>query len=332
MSTSISPRDRLQTVISGKKPDRPPVALWRHFPVDDQSPDTLAAAIAEFQNTFDFDFIKVTPESSYANKDWGTVDVWKGNSEGTREVIGTVIKSPEDWGTLHQLDPRKGHLGQQLECLKLITQEFSSRYPIIPTIFSPLSQAKHLIGKENLLAALRSHPQAVHTGLATITRTTINFVNECKRYGIDGVFYAVQHASYSLLSVEEFKEFGKSYDLRVLESVKDLWLNVGHIHGDKIMFEHIVDYPVQVLNWHDRHTTPDLHEALRRFNGVVCGGLRQWESLVLGDPADIAREALDAIQQTEGKRFILGTGCVVPIIAPTGNLRAARRAVEINLT
>jgi len=330
MTKTISPRDRLQTVISGQKPDRPPVALWRHFPVDDQSPDTLAAAIAIYQNTYDFDFIKVTPESSYANKDWGTTDVWKGNTEGTRESVGVVIHSPEDWAALRPLEPRKGHLGRQLKCLELITKEFSGRYPVIPTIFSPLSQAKHLIGKDNLLAALRSHSQAVHKGLETITRTTIDFVNECKLLGIDGIFFAVQHASYSLLSVEEFNEFGKSYDLQILETVKDLWLNVGHIHGDKIMFDQVADYPVQVLNWHDRHTTPNLQEALRRFNGVVCGGLRQWETLVLGDPAGIACEAQDAIHQTEGKRFILGTGCVVPIIAPTGNLLAARRAVEIN--
>ena len=31
----------------------PPVALWRHFPVDDQSPDRLAAAIMNYQTTFD---------------------------------------------------------------------------------------------------------------------------------------------------------------------------------------------------------------------------------------------------------------------------------------
>jgi uroporphyrinogen decarboxylase len=31
---------------------------------------------------------------------------------------------------------------------------------------------------------------------------------------------------------------------------------------------------------------------------------------------------------TGGRRFILGTGCVVPITAPRANLFAARNAVE----
>jgi uroporphyrinogen decarboxylase len=42
----------------------------------------------------------------------------------------------------------------------------------------------------------------------------------------------------------------------------------------------------------------------------------------------VQNEAADAIQQTSGKRFILGTGCVVPIIASHGNILAARKSVE----
>jgi uroporphyrinogen decarboxylase len=52
------------------------------------------------------------------------------------------------------------------------------------------------------------------------------------------------------------------------------------------------------------------------------------DTLVYGNPAEVRTEAADAIQQTNGKRFILGTGCVVPIIASHGNLLAARKSVE----
>jgi uroporphyrinogen decarboxylase len=52
------------------------------------------------------------------------------------------------------------------------------------------------------------------------------------------------------------------------------------------------------------------------------------DTLVYDSQADVQKEAADAIQQTNGKRFILGTGCVVPIIASHGNLSAARKSVE----
>jgi uroporphyrinogen decarboxylase len=327
-STLKTHRMRLETCLSGQKPDRVPVALWRHFPVDDQNPLRLAAAISNFQQMYDFDFIKVTPASSFATKDWGTQDKWTGNPEGTRDYQDPVINRFDDWRSLSKLDPRKGFLGQMLETLTILAKEYSPNVPFIQTIFSPLSQAKNLVGKERLYHHMRACPEALHLGLRTITDVTIDFLREARKTGIDGVFYAIQHAQYQLLSSTEFESFGRFYDLQVLEAAKDLWLNVGHIHGENIMFDQVRDYPVSILNWHDRHTSPTLAEALHRYSGAVCGGLRQWETLILSDPEHVTHEALEAIQQTQGKRFILGTGCVIPITAPHGNIQAARQAVE----
>jgi uroporphyrinogen decarboxylase len=50
--------------------------------------------------------------------------------------------------------------------------------------------------------------------------------------------------------------------------------------------------------------------------------------MVLGTAQDVTQEALEAVQQAGENRFILGTGCVVPITAPYGNWIAARRSVE----
>ena len=58
-------RERIQACLNGETPDRTPIALWRHFPVDDQDPETLAASTLHFQNTYDFDIVKVTPASSF---------------------------------------------------------------------------------------------------------------------------------------------------------------------------------------------------------------------------------------------------------------------------
>lgn len=327
--SEITHRKRMEICLAGNIADRPPVALWRHFPVDDQKPETLAAAIANFQNTYDFDFIKVTPASSYCIKDWGVTDIWRGNPEGTRDYQEPVIKNFEDWEKLKVLNPRHGHLGQMLDCLKLLIKEYSQTTPIIQTIFSPLSQAKNLVGRDGLLYHLRANPEAVKKGLEIITQTTLAFMEELKKIGIDGIFYAVQHAQYNILSVAEFQTFGRNYDLQILEAVKSFWLNVGHIHGENIMFDQVKDYPVQVLNWHDRQTSPSLSEAQNQFKGIVCGGLKQWDTMVLGTPPSVLQEAKEAIDQTSGKRFILGTGCVIPVTAPHGNILAARRAVEM---
>lgn len=318
-------RERLQACLAGETPDHTPVALWRHFPVDDQSPATLAAAALHWQNTYDFDFVKVTPASSFCLKDWGADDVWEGHAEGTRRYVKRVIARPEDWTRLPELDPSAPYLAGQLACLRLIKQGLPAETPVIQTVFSPLAQAKNLAGNDTLIAHLRLYPDAVMQGLETIAHTTRRFVEAALATGIDGIFYAVQHAQATLLSLDEYQTFGLSFDKQVVEPAQSSWLNVLHLHGRDIHFS-LFSTPYSlfpIINWHDRETAPSLAEAQSKFQGVVCGGMRQ-DTLVYRDAAEVQKEARDAIQQTRGTRFILSTGCVVPVIAPHGNILASR--------
>ncbi|MGH2523081.1 MAG: uroporphyrinogen decarboxylase family protein [Anaerolineales bacterium] len=321
-------RERLQATINDEPVDRPPVALWRHFPVDDQQPEGLAAATVEFQNQYDWDFVKVTPASSFCLKDWGADDAWRGDPEGTRDYTRRVIVQPEDWLKLKSLDPRAGHLGGQLRALELIRDALGGRAPVIQTIFSPLSQARNLVGADRLPVHLRQHPAELKAALAVITETTLRFVEAAKAAGIDGIFYAVQLATPSIFSEAEYREFGEPYDRQILASASDLWLNVAHLHGDDVMFDLVARYPAAILNWHDRETPPGLSEGKAKFKGAVCGGIRQWQTMVLGTPEQVRVEARKAIEETGGRRLVLGTGCVTPITAPRANLRAARESVE----
>ena len=326
MST-MTKRERLEATIGGEPTDRPPVALWRHFPVDDQDPADLAASTVAFQRQYDFDFVKVSPASSFCLRDWGAEDSWSGTQEGTRDYVHHPVRSPKDWQALPPLEPEEGALGAQLRCLALIQEALGDEVPVIQTIFNPLSQAKNLAGGQSLLAQLRENPVEVRAGLEVITATTVRFIEAARRRGIAGIFLAVQHASSELLSEQEYTEFGVPFDRRLLEAAEGLWLNVLHLHGNRVMFDLLASYPVQVINWHDRETPPTLSEGQARFAGAVLGGLRRWETMVRGTPQEVSREAMDALQQTGGRRFVLGTGCVTPITAPWGNLRAARAAV-----
>jgi uroporphyrinogen decarboxylase len=324
----ITHRYILETCLADNPVNRPPVALWRHFPVDDQFPHELAAAHLEFQRNYDFDFVKVTPASSFAIKDWGAGDEWLGAVEGTRNYTKRVIQKPDDWLKLSVLDPKKGYLANQLECLRMITTELGSETPVIQTIFNPLSQAKNLVGGGELLVHIRRYPEAIHAGLQIIAESTQLFIEAAQQAGIAGIFYAVQHARYDMLSVEEYESFGHPYDLQVLEPAREFWFNLLHLHGNEVMFDRFIDYPVAAINWHDQDTPPSLTEGKERFPGVVCGGLQRWETMVLGTPEKVIAEGKKAITATEGRRFILGTGCVTPTIAPRSNLLAARHCVE----
>jgi uroporphyrinogen decarboxylase len=134
------------------------------------------------------------------------------------------------------------------------------------------------------------------------------------------------------MSLDEYKTFGLPFDLRIMKPASGLWCNLLHLHGSNIHFDLVSgslfpEHTFHIVNWHDRETPPSLAEALNLFSGTVCGGISQ-RTIVFGGQAQVRDEARDAIQQTGGRRFILGTGCVVPIVAPHGNILAAVQSVE----
>src|SRR6185503_6918525 len=124
-------KERIQACINQESLDRPPVALWRHFPVDDQDPRLLAQATLHFQHTYDFDLVKVTPASSFCAKDWGVEDEWRGHTEGTRQYTKHVIRDARDWESLPVLEPTASHLAGQLDCLRFIHAELGPNTPLL---------------------------------------------------------------------------------------------------------------------------------------------------------------------------------------------------------
>ena len=323
----MNKRERLQAAIQGQPVDRVPVALWRHFPGDDQRADDLAQAHIEFQHTYDWDFVKVSPASSFSIMDWGVEDRWVGNTEGTREYVHRPIETPDDWLGLRVLDPEEGSLSEQLRTLELLYREFTDETPFIQTIFSPLAQLKNLAGQEALTLHMRQNAGQIHHALQTVADTTVRFINAAKKRGIAGIFYAVQHASYRLMSEAEYQVFGRPYDLQVLSAANDLWLNVLHLHGAHGMFHLVSDYPMHVFNWHDRESRPGLAEGLRRIKGAACAGVDR-DVLHLDDPTLALEQARDAFEQTDGRRWILGTGCVILVTTPSGNIHKLRALAE----
>ncbi len=320
-------RALLEAALAGEPLERLPVALWRHFPVDDQRAESLAAATLHFQRTWDFDLVKISPSSNYCVADWGVTTRWEGNQEGTRTYLARRVRRPDDYGEIEMLDVRRGMLGEMVRAAELIVRGVSEEAPCVMTVFSPLTVLRYLRGDE-FVVDLRRHPDAVLHALEVVTRVYEDFVAAVLAVGCAGIFLAVQPATYALLSEEEYRRFGEPFDRRLLAVAERGWFNVLHAHGQDVMWDLLAAYPVQAINWHDRHTPPSLAEARARFDGVLVGGLRQWETLLRGTPEDVRAEVTDARDQVEGRGLIVGAGCVIPVTTPLGNIRAAVEAAR----
>lgn len=324
---AMTKRERLAAAIAGQEVDRIPVALWRHFPVDDLYPEALAQSVAAFQHQYDWDFVKLTPSSHYSVHDWGTRVEYHGHAHGTSDYITFPVGSADDLANLPPLDVYSGAMGEQLTCIRRLRELIGPDAPILETVFSPLDQIRHLVPLGLDMAYLRNAPHQVSTALETVTRTTIAFVQAVLQAGADGIFFATQYATALRLSQSDYRELCRPFDLRVLEAAQDGNFNLLHLHGQHTYFDLVADYPVHALNWHDRETGPSLADGAQRFPRLVVGGLSQ-EDMVEGTPEHVYAVAQEAIKQTGGQRLCLATGCVIPTVAPWGNMRALRAAAE----
>jgi len=324
----MNKRERLLAASRRQAVDRIPIALWRHFPGDDQRAADLAQATIAFQDKYDFDFVKVSPSNSYAGEDWGAQTAFHGNMEGTRDYVERPVKQPSDWRKLQPLDVTKGALGRCLETLRLLKSHWGQNVPFIQTVFNPLMTARYLRGDTLWIADMREYPKDFRAGLEVITDTLARYARASIEAGAAGLFFATQSATYRQLSEAEYRELGLPNDLKVLEAAAAGWFHLLHMHGDDIMFPLAKEYPVQAVNWHDRTTRPSLREARELFGGALLGGLNQHHTMLQGDPQAVAAEVRDALAQTGGGAgLIVGPGCVLPIPTPESNIRAAIGAV-----
>lgn len=325
----MNKRERLERTLGNATLDRVPVALWRYFPGDDQRAPDLAAATIEWQRRWDWDYVVVSPAESYAIIDYGYTDRWVGNLFGTREAQRLPVQKSVNWLDLRVIEPNRGMLRQTTEALSLIRDGMDAATPILHTVYSPLAQAYLLAGPKLLTQHIRTAPDRLKTGLATLTESTLRYVDSLRRSGISGLYYVTRMASFTHLTESEYREFGRPYDLRVLETIpRDWWLNIVYLPGELAMFDQVSDYPIQAVNWHDRESEPDIATARMRYRGVVCGGLGAKDTVHDLTPTEIRSQARNAIEQASARRMILSAGGPVPVTTPVSNLRAVRTLVE----
>ena len=239
------------------------------------------------------------------------------------------IKKPEDWKKLKQFRGIEGEYLVVLEAQRIALSEMSTDVPLVQTVFSPLTSCLKLAGRKTLLQHIREVPQAVHAGLEIVTETTRRFALEVIARGADGLFFATQTTNQGYLTRDEYAEFAKKYDLTVLKAVKDRsWFNIFHLHGDQVMFDQVLDYPVHAFNYHDQEAGPPLSQMRIKTNKCLIGGIGQNTTLVHGSPKEVDTQVQEAWQQVNRRGLILGPGCVANLNAPEENVLQLRRSVE----
>ena len=326
-------RARIEAVLKGVKPDRPPGGAWGHTYREEWSADDLARITIERQRRFGWDFVKFQPRASCFAEAFGSVYAPANHKWRAPTMESHAVRSLEDWNALPAADGSAPALAQQVESIGITARELGPTIPVLQTVFSPISVAGYLVGKNKrrALRDLRQNPDLVLPALERIADGLADFANRSVAAGAAGIFYAISgYASRDLLRDEaEYERLLLPLDLRVLEALdRRAWFNVLHLCGSSLHFGLSRKLPLGVVSWsiHNKGN-PSLAEGAELSGKPVMGGLSMHGPLVYGSPEGVVTEAREALRDIGGRPFLLAPGCSIAPRARDANLQAMMMAV-----
>ena len=251
-------------------------------------------------------------------------------------VIGKhFVNDWRDWAKLKLVDPTKdGRIPPLLEACKIMKDAVGESIPVIGYAPSPITCATWIEDMAGVLKDIKRHPEELKKGLESIAESCLRIGQAFVDAGADALFMGVTRCTREILTEQQYEEFGKPYDLHVLNGLtnsgKPLML---HVCGNFPMLELLVeDYPVVGINWWDRgNGIIGLKEFKEKYGDKVTliGGLDQTREMLSGTPAEVDAQTKDAVQQAaRGGGFILCTGCELGANSPPENILAAADAIR----
>ena len=327
---SVTPtaRQRVNAAVRGEILDRPPFAVWRHFYGEEQPGRQLdlAKRLVSFVQQHDLDLLKYNPRAHYHAEPWGTTYRYDGDAHPT--VERAAVTDSSGWRDIQPVPPEGGVFDEMLEGLAFARAALPD-VPIVMTIFTPLAICERLAGKERLLADLRARPTDVLGALDAVTWTFAGFAQACVAAGADGVFLATTAwAQREVLGDDEYAEFGRPFDLRVLDAVSGAPFNVLHVCGPQARVLELASYPVAAVSWNVHapgNPSPSAFLA-GRDDRIGIGGLSD-EAFMSPDDAHLRAET-EWLAAQAPRRWVVAGGCTIPTTSRARSIDRARTLIS----
>jgi uroporphyrinogen decarboxylase len=302
--------ERVTSALKGEEVDRPPFSFWYHFGLQHMPGRKHAEVEIDFYRAYDLDFLKVMSDYPYPLP---------------RGV--ETLDTEEDWRRIEPISPDNECWSEQLSALSTINDAIGKEALFIETIFSPWITARRLARSGGLATAQDRYPEALLGAMEAIATSLADYSKEALKRGAAGIFLSLGAASDDVMTAEEYKTWGRPFDLKILEAVSGANFNVLHIHGRRIHLDSVLDYPVSALNWSHFATEPSLSDGKKRSGKTVLGGIDEAIASHVSAP-EISEQVKNAIREVGTRGLIVTPGCSVATDTRERSLRAVKASVE----
>ncbi|MHC1610814.1 MAG: uroporphyrinogen decarboxylase family protein [Candidatus Methanospirareceae archaeon] len=335
-------KERVEAAIKFESVDRTPLGYvtWGvgakeanvTYPQYCKSSKNFADGMIKFARKYEVDLITPGTDVWFVPEGWGVKVRYVEDVEAYPMLEEVAVKEPEDYEKLEVLDPRRdGRMPVVLDGVGMVTEELRD-VAVFPGLFSPLTVATHVRGMQDAMKDVILNPDLLRKGLETATETLKELAVEMIKEGADGIFMAVTRGSAELVTEQQYLDFGREYDLELIKEIKEAGGKVIlHVCGYEPFLDIFSEYPAEIINYWDKSGSPgsELSYVKKKYGDKVClaTGLDQTRTLLFGTPADVEKEAKEAIEKG-GNGFILCSGCEVSPATPEENLRMVTKVVK----
>jgi uroporphyrinogen decarboxylase len=249
------------------------------------------------------------------------------------------LGSIEDVYRLEVPDPRtQGRMPLMLEAIGILRRAVGDDIAIRSPGTGPFALASYFVGTQQWLLDIalaqagfdEGKEAAVHHALGLATEALIEFGKACFDAGADLVMCGDSLASCNVISPRTYEHYAWPYEKRIFTAWREQGITTGllHICGDsRKVLELYRDTGASLI---ELDSAVDLADASRRLDGTatIVGNVNTVTELLQADAAQSEAAARRCIEQTGGRNFILGSGCIVPRHTPVENVRMLVRVAH----
>lgn len=235
-------------------------------------------------------------------------------------IVGKLVNSLEEAEALKIPGVRSARAGIYIYAIKKAVSEIKDR-PIFAGVIGAYSLAGRLVGAQEAMLYCYIEPQLLKIVLDKSADFLINYINEYKKAGANGVVIA--EPLTGLLSPSLCEEFSEPYLKRIVDSVQDEnFIVVYHNCGDTVIQIIKSIKRIGAKAYHFGNAI-DMRDILPKMPSdvLVMGNIDPVDQFKDGTAKSIREETSKLLEDLEGyNNFVISSGCDIPPMANWDNI------------
>src|SRR5947209_9637306 len=195
MTNTMTPGERVHAALKGEPVDRVPFCFWHHFKPEGSGERLAALTMEFFVQKFHLDIVKIMPDLPYPDPQ-------------------TPITNAAQVRSLPRLGLDTPMFQQQLICIRILRAQLGPDYPLILTLFSPLTYVLRWMGKPQAEAEASKDPESFKEGLGIIADNLRGLMSSAIDAGASGIVFYCMRATIAAFAGVEYARLGHVFDLR----------------------------------------------------------------------------------------------------------------------